>query len=108
HVDRARISERVVLVDPEVANEKEFAFHGGLEEAQIDGGARPEFSEIEFRQAIVEAAQTRQLGVNGETGVFVNAAVVFVKTESGGLERARGEIAADVFVRDVVQFGVGF
>jgi hypothetical protein len=46
------------------------------------------------------------LGIDGEAGVLVNAAVVFVETQGRGAERARGEITADVFIRDNVQFGV--
>ena len=97
-----------MLVDAEITDEKQFAFNGGLEHAKIDGGAGPEFGDIEFREAIVEAAEPGQLGVDGEARVFVDPAVVFVKTESGRVKRARGEIAADVFVRDDVQFGVRF
>ncbi len=48
HVDGASVSQRVVLVDAELADEKELALDGGLEEAEIDGGARPELGEVEF------------------------------------------------------------
>ena len=40
--------------------------------------------------------------------MLVDAAVVFVKTESGGVKWASGEITADVFVGDEIQFGVRF
>ena len=108
HVDGARVSHRVALVDRQVLHEKQLFSDRGLEEAQIDGGARAELGEIEFLQAIVEATQAGQLGVDGEASVLVDPAIVFVETESGRLERAGGEITANVFVRDDVQLGVGF
>jgi hypothetical protein len=91
-----------VIVDREVVNEEDLLPDRGLEQAEIDGGARSELGDIEFGQAIVEAAEARNLGIDGETGVFVDPAVVFVEPERGRLERAGGEITADVFFRDAV------
>jgi hypothetical protein len=97
-----------VVVDRDVVNEEKLLLDRSLEQAEIDGGARPEPGDIEFTQAIVEAAKAGDLGIDGEAGVLVDPAVVFVEPEGGGLKRARGEITADVFFRDAVEFGVGF
>jgi hypothetical protein len=97
-----------VVVDREVLDEEELLLDGGLEEAEIDHGARTELGGIEFREAILETAEAGEFGVDGETGVFVDAAIVFMEPEGSGLERAGGEITANVFFGDVVEFGVGF
>lgn len=78
-----------------------------MQEAEVDPRARAQLLEIEFLEAIVEAMQAGQLGVDGEPGVFINAAIVFVETESGRFQRPGGEITANVFLRDDVEFGVG-
>ena len=57
---------------------------------------------------MTETAEPGQLGIDGEARVFVDSAVVFVETESGRVEGSRGEIAANVFVSDAIEFGVRF
>ena len=107
-IDGAGVGHRIAVVDREVVDEEELLPDRGLEETEIDDGARAELGEIEFGQSIVEAAQAGNLGVDGEAGVFVDAAVVFVEAERGRLERARGKVATDVFFRDDVELGVRF
>jgi hypothetical protein len=107
-VDGPGVSHRVVVVDRQVVDEEEFFFDGSLEKTEVDRGARAELGDVEFREALLEPVEPGELCVDGEAGVLVNAAIVFVKPESGGLERAGGQIAADVFVRDEIELGVGF
>jgi hypothetical protein len=71
-------------------NEEELLLDRGLEEAEIDGRARPELGDIEFGQAIVEAPEAGSLGIDGEASVLIDPAVVFMEPERGCLERARG------------------
>src|SRR5207248_3281424 len=108
NVDGASVGHRVVVVDPEVLDEKEFLFYGDLKETKVDDSARPELGRIEFCQAIVEPFKPGDLGVDGEASVFVDAAIVFVKAEGRRLKRTRSEITADVFLGDAVQLGVRF
>jgi hypothetical protein len=49
-----------------------------------------------------------QLGIDGQAGVFIDAAVEFVKTEGGRFQGASGEIAANVFLGNDVELGIGF
>jgi hypothetical protein len=97
-----------VVVDSEILDEEEFLFDRGLEEAQIDYGAWAEPGRLEFREAIVETAEPGEFRIDGETSVFVDAAIVFVEPKGGGLERAGGEITANVFFGDAIEFGVRF
>jgi hypothetical protein len=108
HVERARVAHRVALVDRQVLHEEELLPDRRLQEAEADPRARAEFLEIEFLQAIVEAMEAGQLGIDGEPGVFVNAPIVFVKAEGGRFQGAGGEITADVFLRDDIELGIGF
>jgi hypothetical protein len=79
----------------------------GLEQPQVDRGPRPELGEIEFFQALIEASQARQLRIDRQPGVFIDAAVVFVEAEVSRMQRARGEITANEFLGDVIELDVG-
>ena len=65
---------------------------------KIDRIARAELFEIEFFQPIVEPLQARKLGVDRQSRVVIDLAVVFMETESDSLERPRGQVALDVFL----------
>src|SRR6185437_1887981 len=69
-IEGAGISQRIVLVHPKVLDEEKFLFDGGLQKPEIDGRARAEFSDIEFREPIVEPVQAEELGIDGEAGVL--------------------------------------
>ena len=51
--------------------------------------------------------QAGHLGVDGQAGVLVDAAIEFVKTEGRRFQGAGGEITANVFLRDDVELGIG-
>jgi hypothetical protein len=97
-----------VVVDGEVLEQEKLFLDRGLDEPEIDGGASPEFCDIELCHAIVETAEPRDLGVDGEPGVFVDPAVVFVEAEGSGEKGPGGQVSADIFIRDGVELGIGF
>ena len=89
-------------------NLEKLLLYRGLEKPEIDGGARAELGQVELRQAFIEALEPRELRVDGEPRVFVDAAIVFVKPERRGVERMRGEVTANVFLRNRIELGVRF
>ena len=97
-----------MLVDGQVLHEKKLLLDRGLEEPEIDCGARPEFGQVEFFQPIIESSQARQLRIDRQPRVFADPAVVFMKTQGGGVQRPGREVAANEFIRDDVELCVRF
>jgi hypothetical protein len=92
-----------VLVDGQVLREKKLLLDRGLKKAEINCGARTELGQIEFFQPFIESFQTRQLGIDRQPCVFADPAIVFMKTQGGGVQRPGCEVPANEFIRDVIQ-----
>ena len=105
-IDRVRVGHRVALENRHVLNEKKLTADRRLQNAQIDRIARAEFFEIEFFQPIVEPLQARKLGVDRQSRVVIDLAVVLMETQSNSLERPRGQVTLDEFLGDAVEIGV--
>ena len=97
-IDRVRVGHRVALENRHVLDEKKLTADRRLQNAQIDRIARAEFFEIEFFQPIVEPLQARKLGVDRQSRVVIDLAVVLMETQSDSLERPRGQVAFDEFL----------
>ena len=74
-VRRAGIDHWISLERPELLPLKNFVFDGGLQNAEINGLALAEFTEVEFLQAIVKPTQARELGVEREAAVVGDFAI---------------------------------
>jgi hypothetical protein len=97
-----------VLVDRQIVCEEKLLLDRGLQETEIDRRARAEFGEVEFVQPIVEPLEPGHFRIDREPRVLADPAIVFMKAESGGLQRPGREITPNKFIRDAVQFGVRF
>ena len=63
--------------------------------------------EVEFVQPIVEPPEPGKFGIKSESAIIGDFAVIFVKPESGSLERASSEVAFDVFLGHRFVIGIG-
>jgi hypothetical protein len=67
---------------------------------------RTQFRWIKLRQPIIESPEPGEFSVEREAAVIVDFAIVLVKTESGSVERVRGQIRFHVFLGYRFVFGV--
>jgi hypothetical protein len=87
--------------------EKKFLLDRDLQKTEINRRPQAEFGYVEFAQPIVETSEPCQLRIDREPRVFADSAIVFMKTQGGGVQRPGCEVAANEFIRDVVQLCVG-
>src|SRR5262249_39219104 len=106
HVARARIDHRISFEDRHVLHLKQISLYRCLQHSKIDGLTRAQFFWIKFGQAIVEPTEPGKFGVQSETAVIADFAIILMETESGSLQRVSSEIRLYVFLGYRFVFGV--
>src|SRR5262249_6151829 len=106
HVARARVNHRISFKDRHVLHFKQVALDRCLQNSKVDRLPCTQFRWIEFGQAIIETPEPGKFRVECEAAVIADFAVIFVKTESGSLERMSGEVSLYVFLGYRFVFGV--
>ena len=81
----------------------ELAGDGAEQKAPVEIGSLAKLARIHFLELALETLQALDLGIDRESGVIRNLAVIFVQPESDSERRPRGEIASGEIERDLLE-----
>src|SRR5207245_3183176 len=96
--DRARIEHRISFEDRHVLHFKDISLHRCLKNSKVNGLTRTQILGIKLRQAIVESAEPGNFGVQRQTTIIADFAIILMKAESGSLQRVSSEIRLNIFL----------
>ena len=77
-----------------------------MKDAKVDGLTRTQILGIKLRQAIVESPEPGKFGVQRETAIIADFAIILMKAESGSLQRVSSEIRLNIFLGYGFVFGI--
>src|SRR5262249_43436423 len=106
HIARARIDHRISLEDRHVLHFKETSLHRCLKNSKVDGLTRTQILGIKLGQAIVESAEPGKFGIQRETTIIADFAIILMKAESRSLQRVSSEIRLNIFFSYGLVFGI--